>query len=83
MAFNKKFADKRKEWLMTYNSDTYVDHKNKFLRYKDFVNKELIQFSIADCARSIPSLCDGMKPGQRKILFSCFKRNLKTEIKVA
>lgn len=26
---------------------------------------------------------DGFKPSQRKILFSCFKRNLKNEIKVA
>lgn len=26
---------------------------------------------------------DGFKPGQRKILFSCFKRNLKDEVKVA
>jgi len=26
---------------------------------------------------------DGLKPGQRKILFSCLKRNLKNEIKVA
>lgn len=47
------------------------------------MNKELIQFSVADCARSIPSLCDGLKPGQRKILFSGFKRKLRTEIKVA
>jgi DNA topoisomerase-2 len=28
-------------------------------------------------------LCDGLKPGARKILFSCFKRKLKNEIKVA
>lgn len=47
------------------------------------MNKELIQFSIADCSRSIPCLCDGLKPGQRKILFACFKRKLKGEIKVA
>ena len=53
------------------------------MRYKDFVNKELILFSVADCARSIPSMCDGLKPGQRKVLFSCFKRNLTQEIKVA
>jgi DNA topoisomerase-2 len=33
--------------------------------------------------RSIPSVIDGFKPSQRKILFSCFKRNLRTEIKVA
>jgi hypothetical protein len=28
-------------------------------------------------------MVDGFKPGQRKILFSCFKRKLKDEIKVA
>lgn len=33
--------------------------------------------------RSIPSLMDGLKPSQRKILYACFKRNLKNEIKVA
>jgi DNA topoisomerase II len=33
--------------------------------------------------RSIPSIVDGLKPGQRKILFACFKRKLKLEIKVA
>lgn len=47
------------------------------------MNKELILFSVADCARSIPSICDGLKPGQRKILFSCFKRKLRGELKVA
>ena len=83
LAFNKKMADRRKEWLTTYSVHNYVDHSEKHLRYRDFVNKELIQFSIADCARSIPCLCDGLKPGQRKILFACFKRKLKAEIKVA
>ena len=83
LAFSKKLADKRKQWLETHDSKVNVDHNIKHLRYQDFVNKELIQFSIADCSRSIPSLCDGLKPGQRKILFSCFKRKLKGEIKVA
>ncbi len=27
-------------------------------------------------------MVDGFKPGQRKIMFSCFKRNLKKDIKV-
>jgi len=38
---------------------------------------------MADNVRSIPSVVDGLKPGHRKILFSCFKRNLKNEVKVA
>lgn len=77
-------ADNRKQWLMTHDPvNTFVDHSLDRLRYKDFVNKELILFSVADCLRSIPCLCDGLKPGQRKILFACFKRKLKAEIKVA
>jgi DNA topoisomerase-2 len=48
-----------------------------------FVNKELILFSMADNIRSIPSVVDGFKPSQRKVLFCCFKRNLKVELKVA
>jgi DNA topoisomerase-2 len=63
LAFSKKLADQRKEWLRTYDPHSFVDHSIKHLSYKDFVNKELIMFSIADCARSIPSLCDGLKPG--------------------
>ena len=84
LAFAKALADKRKEWLETYDPvNTFVDHSQPTLRYKDFVNKELILFSVADCARSIPSICDGLKPGQRKIIFACFKRKLTSEIKVA
>ena len=37
---------------------------------------------MADNIRSIPSVADGLKPGQRKVVWSCFKRNLKKEIKV-
>ena len=44
--------------------------------------QELILFSRADLERSIPSMLDGLKPGQRKILFGCFKRNLSKDIKV-
>ena len=28
-------------------------------------------------------VCAGLKPGQRKVIFTCFKRNDKREIKVA
>jgi len=82
LAFSKSKADERKEWLRTYVPGTYLDHSVDMITYPDFVNKELILFSVADCARSIPSVVDGLKPGQRKILFGSFKRNLKNEIKV-
>ncbi|KAK1924337.1 DNA topoisomerase [Papiliotrema laurentii] len=83
MAFNKKKADDRKEWLRQFKPGTFLDHDVKTLPISDFVNKELILFSMADNIRSIPSVADGLKPGQRKVLYGCFKRNLTKEIKVA
>ena len=68
--------------IRKFQTELYVDHSAQFLDLDDFINKELIQFSMADNVRSIPSMVDGLKPGQRKILFSCFKRKLKGEIKV-
>lgn len=82
MAFNKKRADHRKEWLRQLEPGTFMDHTAKEISISDFINKELILFSQADNVRSIPNELDGMKPGQRKILYSCFKRKLKAEIKV-
>ncbi|KZF25188.1 DNA topoisomerase II [Xylona heveae TC161] len=82
LAFNKKKADDRKEWLRRHEPGTYLDHSVEKITYDDFVNKELILFSVADCARSLPSVIDGLKPGQRKVLWSCFKRNLKKDMKV-
>lgn len=82
MAFNKKKADDRKEWLRGFVPGTYMDHDVDEVPISDFINKELILFSMADNVRSIPSVVDGFKPGQRKVLFGCFKRKLKNEIKV-
>ncbi|CAE7635758.1 top2, partial [Symbiodinium sp. KB8] len=82
LAFSKRRADDRKRWLQEYRPGTHIDYSIEKMYYSEFVNKELILFSMADNLRSIPSAVDGLKPSQRKVLFSCFKRNLKHEIKV-
>jgi len=90
-AFSKDKADMRKEWISGYEAGTYLDfeamgrnNRKKRVSYKDFIDKELILFSVNDLRRSVPSICDGLKPGQRKILYCCFlKNNLKKEIRVA
>ena len=83
MVFNKKRADDRKEWLEDYNRNSYLDTNKLSVSYEEFINKELIHFSKYDCDRSIPNLMDGLKISLRKILYSAFKKNLTTEIKVA
>ena len=60
-----------------------MDHNVSELSISDFVNKELIHFAVADCVRSIPSVVDGLKPGQRKILFTCLNKDVRQEIRVA
>eukprot|EP01116_Phalansterium_solitarium_P015953 TRINITY_DN3599_c0_g1_i1.p1 TRINITY_DN3599_c0_g1~~TRINITY_DN3599_c0_g1_i1.p1 ORF type:complete len:1533 (-),score=573.08 TRINITY_DN3599_c0_g1_i1:16-4614(-) len=82
LAFSKSKANERKEWMRGFQPGTFLDQNVDKISYDSFINKELILFSMADCERSIPSVIDGLKPGQRKVLFSCFKRNLKSEIKV-
>jgi DNA topoisomerase-2 len=70
-------ADRRKEWLLAHVASMeasrstldVVDHSASQLRYFDFVHKELIQFSYAHVRRSIPSVIDGFKPGNRKVGF--------------
>mmetsp|Transcript_3606 Transcript_3606/g.5489 ORF Transcript_3606/g.5489 Transcript_3606/m.5489 type:complete len:1381 (+) Transcript_3606:89-4231(+) len=83
MAFSKKRAEDRRIWLSRVAAGTHIDFGQEIITYPDFINKELVLFSMADNIRSIPCLVDGLKPSQRKILFACFKRKLKQEIKVA
>ena len=83
MAFSKKRVEDRKTWLRSLEPGAFVDYGVDALAYKDFVHKELSLFSVADNQRSIPCVVDGLKPSQRKVLFACFKRKLRREIKVA
>ena len=84
LAFNKKRSDDRKEWLSDYNPHRILDvGAGGRVSYTSFVNEELIHFSNADNLRSLPSVIDGFKPSQRKVLFGCLKRGLRSEVKVA
>lgn len=91
MAFRKDRAADRREWLAaravtTLSSSTtqVIDNDPKGVKsVRRFVDNELVDFAVADNMRSIPSIVDGLKPSQRKVIYACFKRNLKKEIKVA
>ena len=84
MAFNKKRADDRKEWLSNYSRESFLDTSKPEIPYEEFIDRSLIHFSIYDNERSIPNLMDGHKISLRKILYAAFKKGgLKTEIKVA
>ncbi|VDD80575.1 unnamed protein product [Mesocestoides corti] len=95
LAFNKNKINERKQWLTSWMEEkrrrTELGLPEDYLygagthtvTYHDFIHKELVLFSNMDNERSIPSLVDGLKPGQRKVMFTCLKRNQVKEIKVA
>ena len=84
LGFSKEETEARKNWLLNFDPfNTYLNQTLGYVRYKNFIDEELIFFSFYDNIRSIPSMMDGLKPSERKILFACFKRNLRNEIKVA
>ena len=84
LAFNKKMADERKAWLSHYDKNDVISYDARAsVPFEEFVNKELIHFSTYDVKRSIPSICDGLKVSQRKIMFSCFKKKWAKECRVA
>ena len=81
--FHAKQSDARKIWLENYDAKEIAlswegDQQETIpLNMSDFLNTEMIKFSINDCKRSIPCLMDGLKESHRKTLYACFKRNLK------
>lgn len=84
LAFAKTRANDRKKWLQNYDRNSEIDSNTREITFSDFVHKSLIHFSNYDNIRSIPSICDGLKPSQRKILYGCMAKKIyKNEIKVA
>ena len=86
-AFQKDLSDKRKVWIQSNSKLLKIPQgeysKGGKLPIDQFIDKELILFSLADCERSLPHLIDGLKPSQRKCLWGMQKKNIKGEIKVA
>ena len=87
MAFSKKRSEDRKKWLLSDPLDELAPPTNNLevsnrqettlseaVSFGKFIDTDLIEFSKADLARSIPSVVDGLKPSQRKVLFASLKR---------
>lgn len=84
LAFAKKLADQRKEWLKEYDPNVVIDSSLKHITIQQQINQELKHFSNYDNHRNIPNMCDGLKPSQRKVMYYLLKKNKsKDEMKVA
>lgn len=71
MCFSNKRAEERKA-LLTVPSNNVSRPET----VREFARGELLDHFRADNQRSIPSIVDGLKPSQRKVLFACLKRRL-------
>ncbi|GMR44226.1 hypothetical protein PMAYCL1PPCAC_14421, partial [Pristionchus mayeri] len=85
VAFGGDKSGERKRWI---EAGERVDRKednpeSRNVPYANFVNGELRTFAIQDLKRSIPSVVDGLKPSQRKILHTCLKMGQGKQEKVA
>lgn len=79
--FHKDYTLQRKLLIEAYDP-TWIDNDSRVdeldnIKISDFIHYDLIEFSIEDCKRSIPSIVDGLKESQRKILYAVFLKNLK------
>ena len=81
LAFKRDRANDRKAWLSS--PIEVLDPKKRQVSYTEFIHKELKQFSWADNVRSIPSMVDGFKPSQRKVLWVFLNSNQTKEVKVS
>lgn len=84
MAFDKGSEDERKEWLLSWNpslgTSSYAE-KHDEDSISHFIYQELCEFSHTNVQRSIPSLVDGLKQSQRKIITVVMK--MKEKLKVS
>lgn len=89
LAFDDKLADQRKDWMGQWRNDLEVENV-QMQPISDFINHEMILFSLDNLKRSIPRITDGLKESHRKILYGAHMKwkvgpldKSYTEVKVA
>jgi len=84
LAFDKKRISDRKKWLMNYEPNKVITYDQKVVLFWEFILYVLIHYANANIIRCIPSVVDGFKPCQRKIMYGCVEKGLdKDEVKVS
>ncbi|XGW14549.1 hypothetical protein V3C99_000671, partial [Haemonchus contortus] len=88
LVFDKRRSDDRKRWiserLVARDQEVTTDAPTtNDITYKEFVDNELFRYSLLDLRRSIPSVVDGLKPSQRKVIHTLLRRSSNKEIKVS
>ena len=81
--FRKNRADDRKVLLSRpYDPDVCVDYSSQRISFGNYFEQEYIHFPHYAIDRTIPHVMDGMKPSQRKVMYTAFRRKYKDTVKV-
>lgn len=93
-AFAPDALEQRREWLTNHMNECkrrdalglqdicLYTGTTKEITFSEFINLEYVYYANFCNVRSIPSIIDGFKPGQRKVLFTCIKRNDRDNVRV-
>lgn len=84
--FSKDRTDYRKGWVQAFNPEATIDNSRREITLAEFLHTEYRSHADDNLRRTTPSVVDGLKPSQRKILFGCFRKGLDAgtaEMKVA
>ena len=84
LVFGKKNAEHRRQWLDTYDAQSYIDYDAiKELSVYDFLNKDMKHFSMTSVKRGLSMVEDGLTVAARKCIWVFLQRKLVKDTKVA
>jgi DNA topoisomerase-2 len=83
LGFEKKRVDDRKAWIQacTASPPPPIDYTHD-VTIADFIDQDLVHYAVYSVHRAIPSVCDGLKPSQRKVMFTTFERGYTSPAKL-
>jgi len=73
LVFGKKQEDNRKKWIIDYKAYDGIEKYDE-LTCASFINYEVIKHSVSNVREKIPSIMDGFKDAQRKLVYGCYEK---------
>ena len=81
-AFSADEVEIRRQFILNYDHKDQFENISDEINVNDFIQYQLGNYFMHSATRALPSIMDGLKDVQRKILWVCLNRQNK-EIKVA
>lgn len=72
--FDPDSANWRKEWLTKPLGETRMDYTQRVMDISKFLMTEMYDYSSYNIKRAIPSVIDGFKVSQRKVMCACLEK---------